>query len=216
MRFKTIDVTFPSDYHEEDLRDAKVKFDVEILELKEQVTPELTDELVKEFGFETVDEFKTKNKERLVEQKKREVQSALQEQILKKLVEDNSFDVPKVLVDQQKQSVKDELGANLKQQGFNDQMLEVYFEKWADDIAQKAEFQVRSGLILEQLAKKYDIKSEEADLDAKIEEMAKQAGMEKDQVEKYYKSNENVKNNLMYAIREEKTFDKLISEMKVS
>ena len=213
---KTIDVTFPSDYHEEDLRDAKVKFDVEILELKEQVTPELTDELVKEFGFETVDEFKTKNKERLVEQKKREVQSALQEQILKKLVEDNSFDVPKVLVDQQKQSVKDELGANLKQQGFNDQMLEVYFEKWADDIAQKAEFQVRSGLILEQLAKKYDIKSEEADLDAKIEEMAKQAGMEKDQVEKYYKSNENVKNNLMYAIREEKTFDKLISEMKVS
>lgn len=212
---KTLELTFPSDYHEEDLKDANVKFDVEILELKERVTPELTDELVKEFGFETVEEFKTKNRERLETQKKREVQMKLQEEILKKLVSENSFDVPTVLVDQQKQSVKDELGGNLKQQGFDDQMLSTYFEKWAEDIAQRAEFQVRSGLILEQLAKKYEIESTEADLDVKIEEMASQSGMEKDQVAQYYKSNENIKSNLMYAIREEKTFDKLIQDMKV-
>ena len=55
---KTLELTFPVDYHEEDLREAKVKFHVEILELKEKKTPELDDELAKEFGFESVDDFK--------------------------------------------------------------------------------------------------------------------------------------------------------------
>lgn len=212
---KTLDVTFPADYHEEDLRDAAVKFDVELLEIKIKKVPELTDELAKEFGFESVEDFNKKNEERLVTQKKREVQTKLQEDILKKLVEENSFDVPSALVEQQKKSVKEDLGNNLKQQGFDDSMLSTYFDKWDDDIVSRATFQVRSGLILDNLAKKYEVEATEADLDSKIDEMAAQSGMDAEQVSSYYKSNEQVKSNLMYAIREEKTFEKIISEMKV-
>lgn len=212
---KTLELTFPADYHETDLQNANVKFDVELLEIKQKKVPELTDELAKEFGFESAEDFNTKNKERLTTQKAREVKMALHEEILKKLVEENSFDVPSALVDQQKKSVRDEVGMNLKQQGFNDSMLETYFEKWNEDIVAKAEFQVRSGLILDQLAKKYEVEATDADLDAKIDEMAGQSGMDKEQISTYYKSNEQVKQNLMYAIREEKTFEKLISDMKV-
>ena len=212
---ETIETTFPADYHEEDLRDAKVKFHVEVLELKEKKTPELTDELAKELGFESVSDFNTKNKERLILQKSRESKTNLQEEILKKLVEENSFDVPGTLVDQQKESVRKDLGGNLKQQGFNEQMVKTYFEKWDDDITQRAEFQVRSGLILDNLAKKYEVEATDSDLDTKIEEMVSQSGMEKEQLSSYYKGNEQVKANLMYAIREEKTFDKLIQDMKV-
>lgn len=212
---KTLELTFPADYHEEDLRDAKVKFDVDLLEIKERKTPELTDELAKEFGFESVTDFDEKNKERLIVQKKREVQAKLQEQILEKLVTDNEFDVPNALIDQQKEAVRNDLGGNLKQQGFDDNMLKTYFEKWDEDITQKAVFQVRSGLLLDNLAKKYEVEATDADLDAKIEEMASQSGMEVDQISTYYKSNENIKSNLMYAIREEKTFEKLIGDMKV-
>ncbi|MAX66040.1 MAG: trigger factor [Bacteriovoracaceae bacterium] len=212
---KTIDVTFPKDYHEKELQEADVKFDVELLEIKERKTPELTDELAKEFGFESVEDFKNKNKERLENQKKRETQMKLQEEILKKLVEDNSFDVPSALVDQQKNSVREELGANLKQQGFDETMLKTYFEKWDEDVTQRAMFQVRSGLILDKLAKKYEIEATENDFEAKLDEIASQSGMDKSQVESYYKSNENIKNNIMYAIREEKTFEKLISDMNV-
>lgn len=212
---KTLDLTFPADYHEEDLREAKVKFHVEILELKEKKTPELDDELAKEFGFESVDDFNTKNRQRLEQQKKREVQQKLHEDILKKLVEDNPFDVPGTLIEQQKKAVQDDLGANLKSQGFDDNMLKTYFEKWTDDINAKAEFQVKSGLILDNLAKKYAIEATDEDMEAKFDEMAEQSGMEKDQLSAYYKSNEQIKSNLMYAIREEKTFEKLISDMKV-
>ena len=65
----------------------------ELLEIKEKKVPEMTDELAKEFGFESVEDFDKKNRERLQNQKKREVQAKLQEQILEKLIEENNFDV---------------------------------------------------------------------------------------------------------------------------
>jgi trigger factor len=213
---KDIKVTFPADYHEEDLKNAPVTFHVELLEIKQKNFPEFTDELAKEFGFESVEDFNTKNKERMTQQKKREVQTKLQQQILEKLIEENSFDVPKALIDDQKEAVKEDLTRTLKQQGFNDQMIQLYFERWDQDVTNKALFQVRSGLMLDKLAKKYNIEATEADFDAKMEEMVAQSGMKKEEIEKFYKGNQNVKRNLMYAIREEKTFEALIKDMKVS
>lgn len=213
---KDVKVTFPADYHEEELKNAPVTFHVELLEIKQKNFPEFTDELAKTFGFESVADFTTKNKERMVTQKKREVQSKLQQEILEKLISENTFEVPNALIEDQKESVKQDLAKTLKQQGFNEQMIGLYFERWNDDVTQKASFQVRSGLILDKLAKKYNIESTEADLDAKIDEMVAQSGMKKDEIAKFYKSNENVKRNLMYAIREEKTFAALIKDMKVS
>jgi trigger factor len=95
-------------------------------------------------------------------------------------------------------------------------MIGLYFERWNDDVTNKAAFQVRSGLILDKLGKKFNIEANEADLDAKIDEMVAQSEMKKEEISKFYKSNENIKRNLMYAIREEKTFAALEKEMKVS
>ena len=212
---KTIELTFPADYHEADLQGALVKFHVDLLEIKEKKTPELTDELAKEFGFESVEDFNTKNKTRIEENKKREVKSKLQEDILKKLIDENKFDVPAALIQSQRKSVEEELANNLKQQGFNESMISTYFDKWADDVDAKAEFQVRSGLILDKLATQFAVEASDADLDAKIDEMAEQSGMDKEQISTYYKSNEQIKSNIMYAIREEKTFDKIIENVKV-
>lgn len=213
---KDVKVNFPSDYHEESLRNAPVTFHVELLEIKQKNFPELTDEIAKEFGFESVSDFTIKSKERMVIQKKREVQSKLQQEILEKLISENKFEVPKALIDDQKESVRQELSRNLKQQGFNDQMIGLYFEKWDHDVTEKALFQVRSGLLLDKLAKKYNVETTESDLDLKIDEMVAQSGMKKDEIAKFYKSNESVKKNLIYAIREEKTFAALVKDMKVS
>lgn len=213
---KTISVTFPADYHETELQSAPVKFKVDLLEMKENRLPDFTDEYAKEIGFESVADFKEKTNSRLSIQKKRESQSKLQQQILEKMIEENKFDVPSALIDDQKQGVKQDLTRTLKQQGFNDEMITMYFERWADDITTKAEFQVRSGLILDRLAKKYEIEAKESDLEEKFDEMAAQSGMKREELAHFYKSNANVKRNLMYAIREEKTFEKIISLMKVS
>jgi len=213
---KTIELTFPADYHAEDLKDAKVKFEVELLEIKNKEFPEFTDELAKEFGFDSVADFDEKNKKNMEMQKNRAADEKLHQEILEKLVEENSFEVPAAMIKQQEDYLKQDLTRNLKAQGFTDEMCDEYFSKWEDDMKTKAIFQVKSGLILDNLAKKYNVESTDADLEKKIAETADGTGADIEQIKKYYTSNEQVKKNMMYAIREEKTFDKIKEEVTIA
>lgn len=212
---KTLELTFPESYHVEDLRNAKVKFHVELIEVKEKKVPELTDEMVKEFGYEGVEDFKTKTRENLEIQKKRTSDEKLHEEILKKIIEDNKFDVPSTMIHQQRIAVENELKQNLKNQGFTDDMVKNYFGKWSDDLNEKAEFQVRSGLILNELAKEHSIEASEEDFNKKLEEITKGSQLTEEQVDQFYRNNDNIKKNIMYAIREEKTFAIIKDQIKV-
>lgn len=213
---KNIELTFPADYHVPDLQNAKVTFEVEILEIKEKKYPSLTDDLAKEFGFESAEDFNNKNKANLLSQKERQANEKLHQEILEKIVAENKFDVPSTLIANQENYLKEDLTKTLKAQGFNDQMVEEYFARWQSDVTTKAEFQVRSGLILDHLAKEFKIEATEADFDKKIEENAKTAGLDVEMIKKYYSSNQNIKSNMMFAIREEKTFDELKKKLKIA
>ena len=212
---RNLPVTFPMDYHAEDLKDAKVTFEVELLEIKEKKLPEFSDELAKEFKYESMQDFYEKTKKSLMYQKERKAKEKLHQEVLEKLVEDNSFDVPKAMLAEQLKYLKEDMTKNLKYQGFNENMVNDYLDKWAGDLDKKAKFQVSSGLILDKLANKYGIEAGDADFEKKIEETADQSGMDKEQIRSYY-SEKNIKKNLMFAIREEKTFEQLISELNVS
>ncbi|MCK5073253.1 MAG: trigger factor [Bacteriovoracaceae bacterium] len=211
---RNIDVVFPAEYHAQELQNSNVTFEVELLEIKEKIYPEFTDELAKELKYESVEDFETKTQKNLYFQKQRQVKEKLHQEVLEKLVKENEFDIPKAMVEQQLNYLKEDLRKNLKQQGFDDQMMEDYMGKLSGDFDKKAEFQVRSGLILDKLARNYNIETTEDDFDKKIEETVENSGMEKEQVMKHY-SDENIKKNLMFAIREEKTFEVLIDNLKV-
>ena len=212
---RVVEVTFPEDYHAEELKGAPVKFHVELLEVKEKSFPEFSDEMAKEMGYESIEDFKTKTLENVRFQKERASKEKLNQQILEKLVEENSFDVPQALIAQQEEHLKKDMEGTLKQQGFNDSMVEEYFVKWQDDLKVKAKFQVRSGLILDKLGKEFEVEATEKELEDKIEETAKHSGLDIEQIRSYYTSDANIKQNMMYAIREEKTFAKIIEKVKV-
>jgi len=211
---KTITVTFPADYHEADLQNAPVKFHVELLEIKEKILPEFTDELAKEFGYESVKDFEDKNKAALTYQKERAQVQKLQQEILDQLIELNLFEAPPSLVQNQKKSLVDDMKTRFKQQGLPEKDVNDYLTKWNDDLDKKAVFQVRSGLILNKLANEYKIEVTETDLSEKYSEMATHSGMSVDEVKNYYSSKEDLKQNLKYAIREEKTFQKILNNVK--
>ena len=213
---KNIQLTFPADYHSVDLQNAKVTFEVELLEIKEKKYPELNDELAKEFGYESIVDFNEKNKKNLLAQKERQSAEKLHQEILEKLVKENKFDVPATLVQNQEKYLQEDLAKNLKSQGFHDGMVAEYFERWKADIHTKAEFQVRSGLVLDHLAQEFKIETSESDFNVKLEESANTAGIDVETVKKYYNSNAQIKNNMMYAIREEKTFEALKKKLKIS
>lgn len=212
---KVIDVTFPDDYQAADLQGSKVKFSVELLEIKEKKYPDLTDELAVEFGFESLEDFNTKNKENLLKQRETAAKQKLHQEILEKLVEENSFEVPMALIAQQETHLKEEVGRTLTSQGFNEEMMEDYFSKWSGDLTEKAKFQVCSGLILDTLAKKYNIETDDKDFEAKMEEVSGGSGLDIEQIKKYYESDPKLKQNILFAVREEKTFDKICEEVTV-
>jgi len=212
---KNLDLTFPADYHVDELKNAKVTFEVKLLEIKEKILPEWNDETAKELGYESVEDFNTKNTEAMTAQRNRAADEKLHQEILEKLISENELEIPKAMVTQQEEYLKEDLKRNLAQQGFNEQMMTEYFSKWAGDVTSKAEFQVKSGLILDELGKKYSVESTEADLEAKVDEMVKSSGMEADKIREYYMSNEQMKKNMMYAIKEEKTFAALKADLKI-
>ena len=206
---KTLEVTFPENYQAEDLQNENVKFHVELLEIKEKNYPEFTDELAKEFGFDSVADFEEKNKANIMDQKERAAKQKLNQEILEKLVEENTFDVPVALIAQQEEHLKEDVKRTLAQQGFNEEMTADYFTKWKDDLREKAIFQVKSGLILDSFAKEHNIEANQEDYEKKLEEVAKTSGLGVDQIKGFYDQDEKMKNNLMFAVREEKTFEKM-------
>lgn len=213
---RDLHVTFPAEYHEPSLKSAKVKFEVELLEIKEKKLPELTDELVKEFGFESAADFDKKNHEQLVYQKDRMSKEKLHQAMLEKFVGENSFDVPTAMVYQQEEHVKKDLEEKLKNQGFNDKMVKEYLSKWHEDVHAKATFQVRSGLILDQLGKDMKIEVTPADIEVKMQDMAKHSGLSLDKVKAQFDANAQANRNLYYSLREEKTFNELAKKVKIT
>ena len=202
---KVLELTFPVDYHQKDLQGAKVKFHVELLEIKEKKYPEWTDELTQKFGYESVEDFNKKNKEFLENQKKEKSEDKLHEAILKKLIEENPFDLPPAIVFQEKKSLEEKTRKTLEYQGFTEKMVQNYFSKRQEDFLKKAEFQLRSALILNHFVEKFKIEVSDLELEERANEISKMQTL----------SEEN-KNQLKYALREEKAFERICREVQIT
>ncbi len=212
---KILQLTFPKNYHMDSLRGVLVKFLVKLKEIKEKNLPLFTEEFAKEVGYDSVEDFKKKNREMLFKQKTRANEQDLHQQILEKLISENKYEVPQAMIAQQEKHLKEEVERTLKSQGFNEPMTKEYFEKWAKDLTTKAEFQVRSGLILDTLAREFKIDPTDNDFQAKLDEMAESSKMDKTKLTEYYTSNDSLKKNMMYALREEQTFAELKTKLKI-
>ncbi|HLE10199.1 MAG: trigger factor [Bdellovibrionales bacterium RIFOXYD12_FULL_39_22] len=214
---RVLNLTFPADYHAVELQSVKVKFEVEVLEIKEKKVPALTEELAKEFGYESTEEFFTKNRKLLAEQTKKRAEGKLQKEILEKLVEENKFDIPLSLIHEQEYTIREQMAGELKNRyGYNEDAVEDYFKKNGVDLTSQAEFQVRAGLIFGALSREFAITVADADFDKKMEESFQATGLPLETLKEYYLKDKQMKQNLMYKIREEKTFEVLISKMNVS
>ncbi len=213
---KNLELTFPADYQEPSLRSEKVTFEVELLEIKEKKYPEITDEMLKEFGVESIEELNKKNKERILSQKEMNSLEKLKTEIMKGLTEQNDFAIPKTLVQKQFEMLKKDLHDNLSRQGQNHDKIHDLVHSWEADLLKRAEDQVRGSLILDTLAKKFNVQVSDGDIDTQMETIAKSYGMPADEIKKFYNGNEQAKRNLIFSMREEQTFKKLMSELKIS
>lgn len=212
---RTFKVPFPADYFEKDLAGKESQFTCVVHEVKQKSLPALDDELAKTVGFENVADLRTKAKEQLATEKKGEVDRKLRSDILAQLIEKNPFDVPASLVQAQTRSLAQDVASNLKNQGFNDQMIQEALMTEMVNLKVRAENQVRASLILEAIAKKEKIEISATEIDAELGNMAKNMKVEESKVRDFYHANPRRRDDLEFRLREEQTMKFVMEKAKI-
>jgi trigger factor len=175
---KEIEVTFPEEYHAENLAGKPATFKVKVHEIKMKKLPELDDEFAKDVDdeVETLEQLKAKTREKLEESKKREADEKLREDLINKAVENTEIDVPEVMIENETDRMLREFEQRLQMQGMN---LDLYYQFSGQDEAalreqmkEDAEKRVRTSLTLEAIAKAENIKVTDEEANEELEKMA--------------------------------------------
>ena len=185
-----VNVTFPEEYHAEDLAGKEATFKVKIHEIKAKEIPELDDEFVQDVSeFDTVAEYKDSVKAKLEEQKQNEIKRAYQDEAIDKIVDKSTMELPDAMIDTQVESMIEEFAQRIAQQGLSfEQYMQfsgMTMDKMKDQVRPEAVSRIESSLVLEQIAKDENIEVSDADVDAEIDKMASMYGMEADKIKEY-------------------------------
>ena len=206
---KDVLVTFPEQYHEMSLASKPATFKIEIKAIRERQMPELNDEFVSNSTeFETVDEYKASIKDRLVKEANDKADIELDNDILDKIIDDTDFVAPASMVEEEFNRQFNGMRQQMAYQGIKYEDYIQYLgktdEEFKNEIRQSGARNVKARAVLEKLIRDEKLDITEADIDAKVEEMAKNAGQP---VEEFKKQ---VNNDLVNRIANELLMKKLI------
>lgn len=210
---KDINVTFPEDYHAEDLAGKPAVFKVKLHTIKEKILPELDDEFAKDVSeFDTLEEYKKSVEERLQKEKDNLSKSQKEQKVLDKLIENTEVFIPEEMLDDEVESILDGYRANLSHQGLSLEQFCKYMNKTVSDLQEEtkpeAKRNVTIRLALEAVAKQEDIKVENSEIDEKITELINSYGT--NETSSNLNQNENVRKYMEISIKNQKVLDLII------
>jgi trigger factor len=208
---KAIDVTFPEDYGNKELAGKAAVFDITVHEVSEAELPEMNEEFFSAFGAEgkDVDSFKVEVRQNMERESRTALEGKLKNSVIDKLVEVNEFDVPKALVQEEIQRLKQQA---VQQFGGDAQMDP---NSLPDELfTEQGQRRVKVGLIMNEVISKAEI---EADEEAVKSYIADQASVYQDpqQVIDYYNTNPEMLNQVKAVVVENSAVDHILENSKV-
>lgn len=194
-----VNVTFPEDYHSEDLAGKPALFKVFVHEARRRDLPPVDDDFVKDMreDCDTVAELREKLREELNEKAEQAALQTAQNKVLEQVVANAQMDVPAIMIDERLEQMLQEFEGQLQYQGLT---LEKFFQltkstraEWQAAQKDRAEEAVKQDLVLEAIVKAEDIQAEEADIDKQMQEIADSYGQTLEQVKATFASNDRLK-----------------------
>lgn len=186
---KDVVVTFPEEYHAEDLAGKEAVFKVKVHEVKAKEVPALDDEFAKDADeeVESLSELENKTRVQLTEQKEAAAKEAVEDLALRQAVENAEIvELPQVMVDQEIDRQMSYFLNNLQRQGINEDMFYQISGQSKDDLkaqyAEEAELRTKTNLVLEAIVAAEAIEISEEEINAEVESLAAQYNMEAEQV----------------------------------
>ena len=200
---KDINLTFPDDYHAEDLKGKAVTFKVKVKEIKQQKLPELDKDFFLDLGMEgitTKEELEKQLEENIKVRKEAEVENKYIDELLAKASENTKIDIPEAMINEEIDRILKQYEENLKMQGIT---LEMFYQftnsdeqALRDQMKDEAKNRVTYRLMLEEIAKaeKIEVSNEQAEIEAV--NLATKYQMDKDEFLKNFGGLEMVKYDL--------------------
>jgi len=217
---KEIKVTYPEDYHVENLKGKEATFRVKVRDIKRKRLPELDDEFAKDVSeFETLEELKEQIRKDLAERKAEERKQYLQDQALQLATENAEIDVPQAMIEHEIDHMVQEYSQQLRLQGLTlEQYLEITNttnEQLRENFRETAEKRVRQSLVLEAVAKQENIEVTEEEIEAELQKWADQFQRSLEEIKELFEQN-NSTETLANSIRIRKTLEFLVEKSELT
>ncbi len=216
---KDVTVTFPEEYHAEELAGKEAVFKVKVHDIKRKELPEIDDEFIGDISeFETLEEYKKDLREKMEESKKEFAEGKKKEDALKQAIENMEVDLPEPMVEEGISRKMQETDYSLQQQGFSlkqyMEMLGMQEEVMREQLRGQVEIDIKREMLLEAIVKEEDFEVAQEDIDAFIQKsLEDMPSMEEDRLREIYGAPEY--ESLKHSIKMDKAMDLIFDTMEV-
>ena len=198
-----INVTFPENYGSKDLAGKPAVFAINLKEIKAEELPELDDEFASEVSeFDTLKEYKEDLKKKLETEKANRNKVVTENRAVEKAVEKAKVELPELMVETKIDGTIDDYSRQMQSQGMSlDDYMKytgMTLEKLREQVKPQAEKDLKTGLVLEAIAKKEDFQVEDKEIEDELQQMADAYQMKLEDIKKYMTDSdtENIRENL--------------------
>ena len=182
-----VNVTFPEEYHVDELKGKPALFKVKIKEIQKKELPELDDDFAQDVSdFDTLDEYKADVEKKILENKENLIKREQEDQIIEKIIENAQMEIPQQMITAQTRQMTQEFAQRLQSQGLS---LEQYMQftgltpqKMMEDLEPQALKRIQSRLVLEAVVAAENIEASDEEIDKELENMASMYQMEIDKL----------------------------------
>ncbi len=213
-----IDVKFPEEYHDEKLKGADAKFAIKINEIKERVLPELNDEFAKKVsGFKSLEELKADIEKYLESSAKLENDKRVSAKLFEKINEAVDVNIQESMIKREAQALLGEFKQRVSMQGGNwDEMVEKEgHQKVWEELSTEAKTRIKSSLIISKIAEEEKVEIAPADLEQKIDEIARVYQSDRKTILEEIRKNANLLNSLSQQVLSQKVTQLLIDSANI-
>lgn len=177
-----VNVTFPEEYHVEDLKGKPAVFKVELLAISTLELPELDDEFASDVSsFETFAEYKEDKKKTLEVKKEEQAKREKQSKVVEKIAEAAEVEIPEAMIKYNQERIMNEMSQRMMYQGLQMeqylQLMGTTKEEFLERVKPDAIARIKTSLVLEAVAAAENIVASDDDVDAEIQDMATQYQM---------------------------------------
>ena len=212
-----VNVTFPAEYHVEELKNKPAVFKVKVKEIQRKELPEANDEFASEVSdFDTMEEYKKDLSEKLHAEKVEAAKTADEDKVVAKVIENATMEIPDQMVEEQVNGMVNDYARRLESQGISfKQYVEITgmtAEKIGEQMKPQAIKRIQTRLVLEAVVKAENIQADDAAVEEQFDKMAADFKMDKEQIKGMF--GEEQMAQLKEDLAVQKTIDFLVAEAK--